>query len=116
MMAMCEYVEEVLPKPSLVGRSAKARGVSRQWQRSMEERYCLPAVYAHQSWIASNDGADDPLTSSFRAARSSAHYGAGPAPGPWQDLYTRAENGLLWLERVKQAEAKDRGRASECIA
>jgi len=29
--AMCEYIEEVMPEPHLVGSSAKERGVVRQW-------------------------------------------------------------------------------------
>lgn len=35
-VAICEYLDEVHPTPTLVGRNAKERAESRQWQRRIE--------------------------------------------------------------------------------
>merc|ERR1719217_753537 len=115
-IAMCEYVEEVLPEPCLVGASAKERGVVRQWQRRMEEHYCYPAFYGHRSWTASDDCADDHFMKNFFSQRLNAHHGASLVPKEWKTLCTWAKNRIQWLERIKQEEAQAKGKASEFIA
>jgi len=101
-IAMCEYVEEMLPEPSLVGSSAKERGVVRQWQRRMEEHYCYPAFYGHRSWTCSSDCPDDHFMKNFFAQRLNEHHGATLLPESWKDLCRWARNRMVWLERVKQ--------------
>lgn len=103
-IAMCEYVEEVLPEPCLVGASAKQRGVVRGWQRRMEEHYCYPAFYGHRSWTASTDCPDDHFMKNFFAKRLSEHHGAAVLPESWKDLCRWARNKMVWLERIKKDE------------
>merc|ERR1711937_552851 len=45
-----------------------------------------------------------------------AHHGASLVPKEWKTLCTWAKNRIVWLERIKQEEAKDKGKASEFIA
>jgi transaldolase len=102
-IAMCEYVDEMLPdEPRLVGASAKERGVVRQWQRRMEEHYCYPAFYGHRSWTCSSDCPDDHFMKNFFAQRLNEHHGASLLPESWKDLCRWARNRMVWLERVKQ--------------
>jgi transaldolase len=101
-IAMCEYVEEVMPEPCLVGASAKERGVVRQWQRRMEEHYCYPAFYGHRSWTCSSDCPDDHFMKNFFAQRLNEHHGAALLPESWKDLCRWARNKMVWLEKVKQ--------------
>jgi len=116
-IAMCEYVDEVMMEgPSLVGQSAKDRGVVRQWQRRMEEHYCNPAFYGHRSWTASDDCADDHFMKNFFSKRMAAEQGANLLPKSWKELCQWAKNRIVWLERVKQEEAKCQGAASQFIA
>merc|ERR1719421_126278 len=114
-IAMMEYVEDVMPEPCLVGSNAKDRGVVRQWQRRMEEHYCYPAFYGHRSWTASDDCADDHFMKNFFAQRLNAHHGASLVPKEWKTLCTWAKNRIVWLERIKQEEAKAKGKASDFI-
>merc|ERR1711959_498265 len=116
-IAMMEYVEEVMPEgPCLVGSNAKDRGVVRQWQRRMEEHYCYPAFYGHRSWTASDDCADDHFMKNFFAKRLNAHHGASLVPKEWKTLCTWAKNRIQWLNRIKQEEAQQKGKASDFIA
>merc|ERR1719161_3430794 len=116
-IAMMEYIEEVMPEgPSLVGKTAKDRGVVRQWQRRMEEHYCYPAFYGHRSWTSSDDCGDDHFMKDFFAQRLNAHHGASLTPKVWKELCDWAKNRIVWLERIKQEEATAKGKASDFIA
>jgi glutathione S-transferase len=42
--AICEYVEELFPSPSLIGRTAEERAVTRMWWRRVELNICVPMV------------------------------------------------------------------------
>lgn len=101
-IAMCEYVEEVMPEPRLVGASAKERGVIRQWQRRMEEHYCYPAFYGHRNWTSSTDCPDDHFMKDFFAQRLNELHGANMLPEAWKEMCRWARNKMVWLERVKQ--------------
>merc|ERR1711904_128058 len=115
-IAMMEFVDEMMPEHPLVGTSAKERGVVRQWQRRMEEHYCMPAFYGHRSWTASDDCADDHFMKNFFAQRLNAHHGASLVPKEWKTMCTWAKNRIQWLNRIKQEEAQAKGKASEFIA
>lgn len=106
-IAMCEYVEEQIPEPALVGRDAEERGQVRMWQRRMEEHFCLPAVYAHRSWCHSGDCPDDHFMKNFYTKRLFADQGGNLLPQAWKDLAAWARNRIVWLERVKQAEPSE---------
>jgi transaldolase len=101
-IAMCEYVEEVMPEPRLVGASAKDRGVVRQWQRRMEEHYCYPAFYGHRNWTSSVDCPDDHFMKNFFANRLNEQHGALMLPEAWKDQCRWARNKMVWLEREKK--------------
>merc|ERR1719420_2687649 len=101
-IAMCEYVEEVMPEPRLVGASAKQRGVVRQWQRRMEEHYCYPAFYGHRNWTSSSDCPDDHFMKNFFAERLNERHGANMLPESWKEQCRWARNRMVWLERVKR--------------
>merc|ERR1711998_547399 len=80
-IAMCEYVEEVMP----------------QGPRRMEEHYCYPAFYGHRSWTASDDCPDDHFMKNFFAQRLNAQNGASLTPEVWQELCKWARNRIVWL-------------------
>ena len=44
--AICEYLEELHPSPSLIGTTPKERAVTRMWWRRVEINICLPMVHA----------------------------------------------------------------------
>merc|ERR1711972_1170468 len=115
-IAMCEYIEDVLPQPHLIGSSPQKRGIARQWQRRMEEHYCYPAFYGHRNWTSSEDCPPDHFMRDFFVDRLDTHGGAKMIPAAWKDLCEWARNRILWLERVKQEEAKRTGQLSEYIA
>jgi len=114
-MAMCEYVEEQMPEPPLVGASAAERGATRMWQRRMEEHFCSPATYAHRNWCHSQDCPEDHPMKNFYTQRFNCEQGSTllySAPAAWKDLASWSQNRLLWLEGVKQDEAKRQGRTA----
>merc|ERR1719327_1832071 len=119
-IAMCEYLEEHMPEPSLVGASATQRGVTRMWQRRMEEHFCGPATYAHRNWCHSEDCPADHPMKNFYFKRFNAEQGSSllySAPSAWKDLAVCARSRVQWLEAVKQDEAKKVGseKASDFI-
>jgi len=82
----------------------------------MEEHFCYPAFSEHRSWTASDDCEDDHLMKKFSAQRLNDHHGASLVPQAWQELCTWAKNRLVWLEKIKQEDAKAKGMASNFIA
>lgn len=44
--AICEYLEELYPKPALIGATAEDRAGTRMWWRRVEINICLPMVQA----------------------------------------------------------------------
>jgi len=115
-IAMCEYIEDVMPENPLVGRDAKERATVRMWQRRMEEHYCYPAFYGHRFWTSSVDCPKDHFMNYFFEDRLNQHGGAKMIPSVWKELCEWAKNRMLWLERVKQEECKKTGKLSEFIA
>lgn len=101
-MAMCEYIEEVLPDPPLIGSTPQKRATVRQWQRRMEEHYVHPAFYGHRFWTASSDCPDDHFMKNFFAERLNEQSGAHLIPQASKGLRQWARNRILWLEQVKQ--------------
>jgi len=117
-MAMCEYVEEQIPEPPLVGTNASERGVTRMWQRRMEEHFCSPATYAHRNWCHSQDCPEEHHMKNFYTQRFNAEQGSTllySALAAWKDLAAWSQNRLAWLEAVKQEEEKESGKASDFI-
>lgn len=116
-IAMCEYVEEVIPEgPCMVGRTPQERAVVRMWQRRLEEHYVIPAYYGHRNWTASEDCEEGHFMKDFFAKRLTAEQGSALIPHAWKDWLKWARNRILWLEGQKQDEAKKRGQASQFIA
>jgi len=115
-IAMCEYIEEVLPENPLVGRNAAERARVRMWQRRMEEHYCYPAFYGHRNWTSSEDCPADHFMRGFFEDRLNERGGAKLIPSAWRDFCEWARNRILWLDRVKQEEARGTGRPTEFIA
>jgi len=114
-IAMCEYVEDVMPKPALVGSSATERGVTRMWQRRMEENFCSPATYAHRNWCHSDDCPSDHDMKNFYTRRLCEEQGSNllySQPAAWKDLAAWAKHRLVWLETTKQEEARSQGKSA----
>lgn len=111
-IAMCEYMEDMVPQPALVGASATERAVTRMWQRRMEENFCSPATYAHRNWCHSDDCPDDHDMKNFYTRRFNAEQGSSllySQPAAWKDLAAWAINRVAWLEKTKQTEASSKG-------
>jgi inosose dehydratase len=115
-ITMCEYIEDVMPENPLVGRDAKERATVRMWQRRMEEHYCYPAFYGHRFWTSSSDCPEEHFMRDFFVDRLNQHGGAKVIPSVWKDLCEWARNRIMWLERVKQEEAKTTGKTTDFIA
>merc|ERR1719313_2940566 len=115
-IAMCEYIEDVMPENPLVGRDAAERAKVRMWQRRMEEHYCYPAFYGHRFWTSSEDCPADHFMRDFFTDRLNEHGGAKMIPSAWKEFTEWAKNRILWLERVKGEEATQTGRATQFIA
>mmetsp|Transcript_41677 Transcript_41677/g.77931 ORF Transcript_41677/g.77931 Transcript_41677/m.77931 type:complete len:290 (+) Transcript_41677:66-935(+) len=114
-MAMCEYMEDVMPEPALVGSTATERGVTRMWQRRLEENFCSPATYAHRNWCHSADCPSDHGMKNFYTQRFNAEQGQNllySQPAAWKDLAAWALYRLVWLERTKQEEAQSAGKTA----
>lgn len=45
-VAICRYIEELVPEPSLFGRDAVERALVEMWQRRMELQFLLPVGFA----------------------------------------------------------------------
>merc|ERR1719420_2312182 len=115
-IAMCEYIEDVMPEHPLIGRDAKERAKVRMWQRRMEEHYCYPAFYGHRFWTSSEDCPADHFMRDFFTDRLNERGGAKMIPAAWKELCEWARNRILWLERVKGEETTQTGRATQLLA
>mmetsp|Transcript_77561 Transcript_77561/g.215527 ORF Transcript_77561/g.215527 Transcript_77561/m.215527 type:complete len:583 (+) Transcript_77561:67-1815(+) len=116
-IAMCEYVEEVMPEgPRLVGRSPQERATVRMWQRRLEEHYVIPAYYGHRNWTASEDCAEDHFMKGFFSKRLTAEHGSTLIPHAYKEWLEWARNRILWLEQQKSKEEAKSGRPSAFIA
>merc|ERR1719262_35254 len=115
-IAMCEYIEDVMPESPLIGRDAAERATVRMWQRRMEEHYCYSAFYGHRFWTSSEACPQDHFMKDFFVDRLDSHGGANMMPSAWKELCQWAKNRILWLERVKQEEKQKTGQATPFIA
>lgn len=117
-VAMCEYMDETMPEgATLVGRTAQERALVRMWQRRMDEHYVIPAYYGHRNWTSSEDCEQDHFMRDFFAKRLTQEHGSMLMPNAYKDFLTWAKNRIIWLERVKQEEAKKAGgKATTYIA
>merc|ERR1719183_2241872 len=104
-------MDEVMPKdtPTLVGRTEVERAQVRMWQRRLEEHYVIPAYYGHRNWTSSEDCAPDHFMRGFFEKRLNQEQGSVMIPHAWKEMLTWARNRILWLEQVKQEEAKKNG-------
>ena len=80
--AICEYLEELYPKPPLIGTTPEARAHTRMWTRRID----LAVV--------------QPMTNGFRAAEGLAMFRdrVHCLPQAADDLKATAREGLVWLE------------------
>jgi predicted O-methyltransferase YrrM/glutathione S-transferase len=114
-IAMVEYMDEMMPEStSLVGRTAQERAHVRMWQRRMEEHYVIPAYYGHRNWTSSEDCDKSHFMRDFFAKRLAQEHGSTLMPHAYKDFLTWAKNRILWLERIKQDEAKKAGGKTTC--
>jgi len=80
--AICEYIEEVAPKPALIGTTAEERANTRMWTRRMDIKVC------------------EPMANGFRYAEGLPLFESRirclpeAAPG----LKAVAQDGVAWLE------------------
>jgi glutathione S-transferase len=72
-LAICEYLEELHPEPSLIGCTAEERGATRMWTRRVDLRICEPIRYGfHYSPVsfrphASRSAADSHIANAMKA-------------------------------------------------
>jgi len=99
-IAMCEYLEECIPKPSLIGNDAVARATTRMWQRRMEEHFVYPTFTAFRFWTSSDDCVGD-----FKGFFE----GRAPKliPEAWKGMWEWGLTRLKWLEERKKEEPSD---------
>lgn len=79
---VCEYLEELNPEPSLIGKTAEERAVTRMWTRRIEQK------------ITEN------LVAGFRFAEGLAMFKdrMHVIPHAADDFKTSAQNGYAWLD------------------
>jgi len=115
--AMTEYMDEVIPEtPSLVGSTPKERAMVRMWHNRLEEHYIIPAFYGHRNWTASEDCEEGHFMKGFFSKRLSEEHGSLLIPEAWKKWLTWAKNRMVWLDKQKQQEAAEKGKASDYIA
>merc|ERR1712176_316972 len=102
-IAMCEFVEELVPLPALIGTTPVERAKTRQWQRRLEEHYVYPAFYGHRAWTASEDSVGEEMHN-FYAERFNESTGSTLLPEAWRGLLRWARNRIYWLEAQKGGE------------
>lgn len=97
--AICEYIEEIIPSPSLIGRTPEERAVTRMWWRRVELNVCVPMV---QAFYYSE--ALDLFQGRFRCLPEAA-------PG----LKEKARDGMRWVDGLLEGEwlAGDRFTAAD---
>ncbi|MDT3671024.1 MAG: glutathione S-transferase family protein [Aromatoleum sp.] len=80
--AICEYLEELVPQPALIGASARERAIARMWWR----RGDLMVV--------------QPMTAGFRAAEGLSMFQdrVRCLPQAAEDLKRTAQEGLAWFD------------------
>jgi glutathione S-transferase len=80
--AICEYIEELIPSPALIGRTPEERAITRMWWRRVELNICIPMV---QAFYYSE--ALDLFKGRFRCLPEAA-------PG----LKEKARDGMRWID------------------
>ena len=97
--AICEYIEELIPSPALIGRTPEERAVTRMWWRRVELNVCVPMVQAF--YYAEALGL---FESRFRCLPEAA-------PG----LKEKARDGMRWVDGLLDGEwlAGDRFTAAD---
>ena len=97
--AICEYIEELVPSPSLIGRTPEERAITRMWWRRVELNICIPMV---QAFYYSE--ALDLFKSRFRCLPEAA-------PG----LKEKARDGMRWVDGLLEGKwlAGDRFTAAD---
>ena len=97
--AICEYVEELFPTPSLIGQTAEERAVTRMWWRRVELNICVPMV---QGFYYSE--ALDLFESRFRCLPEAA-----------KGLKEKARDGMRWVDGLMEGDwlAGDRFTAAD---
>jgi len=105
-IAICEYLEEAKPGPSLIGSTPKQRAVTRMWQRRMEEHFVYPTfngfrfATAHADYPEKSGG--NPAFKEFFKERATAENGAILIPDAYKGTREWGINKLKWLEAVKK--------------
>lgn len=80
--AICEYLEELHPKPAMIGATAKERAVTRMWWRRVELNICLPMVHAFY------------YKEGYSLFKDRVHC----IPEAAEGLKTKAQKALQWLD------------------
>jgi glutathione S-transferase len=99
-VAMCEYLEDMVPEPPLIGRSPEQRACTRMWMQRLQEHYIWPAFCAFRCWTASAD-CDGMFKDYFSKPLARGH--AALLPSAYKDMQAWALARLRWLEAQKAA-------------
>lgn len=109
-VAICEYLEEAKPSPSLIGSTPKQRALTRMWQRRMEEHFVYPTfngfrfATAHADYPEKSGGL--PPFKDFFKERATPANGCILVPDAYAGLREWGVNKLKWLEGLKK-DSKD---------
>lgn len=95
-IAICELLEELAPKPPLIGATPEERASTRMWQRRMEEHYVYPAFTAFRFWTESDDC--EGAFKGFFKTRAPVLI-----PEAYKKMQEWAVSKLKWLEGEKKA-------------
>jgi len=98
-VAMCEYLEEAVPNPPLIGRTQKERAETRMWLQRMQEHYVWPAFAAFRHWTASPDCDMPNFKDFFSKPLPRGH--AALLPDTYKDHQAWALARLQWLDDQK---------------
>lgn len=104
-ITICEYLEEAIPKPALIGSDAVAKATTRMWQRRMEEHFVYPMFTAFRFWTNSENAkeVESPFAGFFQGR---APYLDG-TESVWKGFKEWALSRLVWLEEQKEQKPSD---------
>lgn len=94
-IAICEYFEDVIPRPALLGSCPVEKACTRMWLNRMQEHYVWPALCAFRCWTASDD-----CTGAFKDYFKTRGH-AALLPDSYKEMQQWALARLRWLEQQK---------------
>lgn len=86
--AICEYLEELHPRPPLIGATPEERAVTRMWWRRVEINLCLPMVWGFY------------FDEGYEIFRERTHCDPKAAPA----MKDKARKGMQWVDGLISGE------------